>query len=89
MIQQKIANGKSKILEIQVEDLQEYFHDDTELIDNILGNTMTYQRILMEVAEKVKPAKISQTNEDEAENFEEILNQQRLMNLESLDTNKN
>jgi hypothetical protein len=50
-LQHSIAKGESKRLEILVEDLENFFNDDPEFVRKIVTNTLSYQRVFIELAD--------------------------------------
>lgn len=54
---QRIPNGQSNIIEIHLEDLEEFFHSESEevLLDHIKRNTLRYVSLLSDAADALMP----------------------------------
>ena len=63
---QKIANKKSKVLEIHLDDMEDFFQikDDVTLNNNILTNTKRYLKIFYEIVDSMMPLKDIQIKDD-------------------------
>lgn len=66
-IQQEIADGDRRCLEIAYEDVDFFFHkeDDRQIVDGLRTNTKRYIEIFTELAEQLMPKRIKQIPEDE------------------------
>ena len=88
LCQQSISHNQSKRLEILVEDLESWFNDDPEFVQSVVSNCMSYIRVFSKVADTLLKDFPSHP-EDEADLFDDVLNQQRLMNIERHDNEQN
>jgi hypothetical protein len=76
-------------MEILTEDIVEFFTNegDMGMINNILGNTKRYISLFSEAVDTIMPGRLSEP-QDELESPEEIIMQQRKINLENIESNQ-
>jgi DNA replication licensing factor MCM7 len=78
-------------MEIHTEDLEAFFSSEADevFLQNVLKNTKRYQALFAEVVDNMMPARNAPLSiEEELENYDDIINQQRLANYQSLETNQ-
>jgi|APDOM4702015159_1054818.scaffolds.fasta_scaffold323131_1 hypothetical protein len=80
---QKIANQTLKVLEIHIEDLDHHFSNDSFFFDLLKSNTKRYVNLLYEVIDKVMPRRTTKNLEEELEPIEEVIQNQRMANLQA------
>jgi len=77
------------VIEIHTEDLEEHFNDAAgeALLHNILHNTKRYQTLFQDAVDVLMPGKTEDIEESEMEAYDDLLLNQRLLNLAQLPTN--
>jgi hypothetical protein len=70
-MQQKIANGESKVLEVLYEDLESFFRkeDEKELVNDFRTNTIRNTKVLGEIVQRIMPQRNSPILRDQVNNF--------------------
>lgn len=80
-----MADKKSKKITILTEDLESFFkkESETSLLENILKNTKRYQKMFLEVIDKLMPEKtnVNILKDDDIENIDQLFLGQRMMNI--------
>jgi DNA replication licensing factor MCM7 len=80
---QKIANQTLKVLEIHIEDLDHHFSNDSFFLELLKSNTKRYVNLFYEVVDKVMPRRTARNLEEELEPIEEVIQNQRMANLQA------
>ncbi len=83
---QKIANREIKTIEILTEDLESFFtkegkEEDILLYNSILQNTKRYISLFSDVIEEIMPNPTKQIISEDNQEIDDIVNRQRLANI--------
>jgi O-methyltransferase involved in polyketide biosynthesis len=79
------VNGKRTLIEVLFEDLEDYFskQEYSSFLENIATNTKRYQKLFTDAADDIQLIKTESTGE--VENFDDVLDNFRMQNLERKD----
>jgi hypothetical protein len=79
-------------VEILIEDLEFYFHkeSDSKLVEEITKNCKRYIKLFYEAIDRILPERTKKLkDEDQIDPLDEILLNQRMQNLQHVDTKQN
>jgi len=69
---QKIANKESNTIEILIEDLNQHFTNNMEIIERIKKNTKRYVSLFYQIIDELLPERTTERREEEQDTVAEI-----------------